>query len=93
VVLKVLGATRRTLTRAFLIEYGLLGLVTAVIAAAIGSLAAYYVITDLMELQFTFLPGTAAATACLGVLVTLVLGFWGTWRALAQKSAPLLRND
>jgi predicted lysophospholipase L1 biosynthesis ABC-type transport system permease subunit len=26
-------------------------------------------------------------------LVALVLGFWGTWRALAQKSAPLLRND
>ena len=93
VVLKVLGARRRTLARAFLVEYGLLGLVTAVIAAAIGSLAAYYVLTDLMELDFTFLPGTAAATACLGVLVTLLLGFWGTWRALAQKSAPLLRND
>ena len=27
------------------------------------------------------------------VLVALVLGFWGTWRALAQKAAPLLRND
>jgi putative ABC transport system permease protein len=93
VVLKVLGARRRTLARAFLVEYGLLGLVTAVIAAAIGTLAAYYVMTDLMELGFTFLPGTAAATACLGVLVALLLGFWGTWRALAQKSAPLLRND
>ena len=93
VVLKVLGARRRTLTRAFLMEYGLLGLVTAVIAAAIGSLAAYYVMTDLMELSYTFLPGTAAATACLGVLVALLLGFWGTWRALAQKAAPLLRND
>ncbi|MDX1424594.1 MAG: FtsX-like permease family protein [Kiloniellales bacterium] len=93
VVLKVLGATRRTLARAFLVEYGLLGLVTAVIAAAIGSLAAYYVVTDLMELSFTFLPGTVAATAFLGVLVALVLGFWGTWRALKHKSAPLLRND
>ena len=93
VVLKVLGATRRMLARTFLLEYGLLGLVTAIIAAAIGTLAAYYVMTDLMELSFTFLPGTAAATAGLGVLVALVLGFWGTWRALAQKAAPLLRND
>jgi putative ABC transport system permease protein len=93
VVLKVLGATRRMLARTFLLEYGLLGLVTAIIAAAIGSLAAYYVMTDLMELSFTFLPGTVAATAGLGVLVALVLGFWGTWRALAQKAAPLLRND
>ena len=62
VVLKVLGATRRTLARAFLLEYGLLGLITAVIAGAIGSLAAFYVLTDLMELAFTFLPATAAAT-------------------------------
>jgi len=93
VVLKVLGATRPMLARAFLVEYGLLGLVTAVIAAAVGSLAAYYVLTDLMELGFTFLPGTVAATALLGVLVALALGFWGTWRALSQKSAPLLRND
>ena len=93
VVLKVLGATRATLARIFLVEYGLLGLVTAVIAGAIGSLAAYYVMTELMELEFVLLPGTVAATACLGVLVALLLGFWGTWRALAQKSAPLLRND
>ncbi len=93
VVLKVLGATRRMLARTFILEYGLLGLVTAVIAGAIGSLAAYYVMTDLMELSFTFLPGTAAATASLGVLVALLLGFWGTWRALAQKAAPHLRND
>ena len=87
------SATRRTLARAFLLEYGILGLVTAFLAGAIGSLAAYYVMTDLMELSFTFLPGTTAATASLGVLVALVLGFWGTWRALAQKAAPLLRND
>ncbi len=93
VVLKVLGATRRTLARAFLVEYGLLGLVTSLIAGVIGSLAAYYVLTELMELEFTLLPGTVVATAVVGVLVTLLLGFWGTWRALSQKSAPLLRND
>jgi putative ABC transport system permease protein len=27
------------------------------------------------------------------VAVTLALGFYGTWRALGQKAAPLLRNE
>ena len=39
VVLKVLGATRGRILAAHVLEYGLLGLITAVIAAAIGSLA------------------------------------------------------
>jgi len=93
VVLKVLGATRRTLARAFLIEYGLLGLVSSLFAGVVGSIAAYYVMTELMDLDFTFLPGTVVMTALVGVAMTLLMGFWGTWRALTQKSAPLLRND
>ena len=93
VVLKVLGATRRALAQAFVLEYGLLGLATAVISGAIGTVAAYFVLTDIMEMRFAFLPMAAAGTALLAVLVTMVLGFAGTWRALSHKAAPLLRNE
>src|SRR5207249_8291726 len=41
VVLKVLGATRAAVTRAFLIEHGLLGALAALVACAFGTLAAY----------------------------------------------------
>jgi putative ABC transport system permease protein len=34
----------------------------------------------------------AAATVVLAVVLTIVLGFAGTWRALGQKAAPHLRN-
>ena len=93
VVLKVLGATRRALAQAFVLEYGLLGLATALISAAMGSYAAYFVLTQIMEMRFTFLPMAAAGTALIAVLVTIVLGFAGTWRALSHKAAPLLRNE
>src|SRR3546814_8776333 len=43
VVLKVLGATRRTVAQAFLLEYGLLGLVTAAIAAVVGKIGRAHV--------------------------------------------------
>ena len=93
VVLKVLGATRRDVTRAFLIEYGLLGLATAAIAAGLGTLAAYLVLTRVMHQDWDFLPAAVATTALLATLLTLTVGYVGTWRALAAKAAPYLRNE
>jgi len=93
VVLKVLGATRRSVAQTFLLEYGLLGLVTAAIAAGIGTLAAYLVLTEIMRADFVFLPGAVVTTALLATAITVGFGFAGTWRALGQKAAPLLRNE
>ncbi len=93
VVLKVLGATRGDVTRAFLIEYGLLGLVTAAIAGVLGSIAAYAVVTRLMRADWEFVPMAVIGTAVLSTTLTIVLGFAGTWRALGAKAAPLLRNE
>jgi putative ABC transport system permease protein len=93
VVLKVLGATRRNVTMAFLLEYGLMGLATALIAAVIGSIAAWVVMTRVMDGDFVLLPWSIAVTAIAATAVTLVFGYAGTWRALRQKSAPLLRNE
>jgi putative ABC transport system permease protein len=93
VVLKVLGATRRDVTRAFLIEYGLLGLATAALAAVLGTVAAYLVLTRIMHQDWTFLPAATLATAMLATVLTLAVGYIGTWRALGAKAAPYLRNE
>lgn len=93
VVLKVLGATRPTVGKAFLLEYGLMGLVTAVIAAVIGTAAGWVIVTQVMEIDFRFLPLSVAATMAIAVGVTLLFGFAGTFRALSVKAAPLLRNE
>ena len=45
VVLKVLGAPRGALAAAFLIEHGLVGLLTALVAAGLGTVAAYALVT------------------------------------------------
>jgi putative ABC transport system permease protein len=93
VVLKVLGATRRSVGQAFVLEYGLMGLVTALIAAVIGSLAGWVIVTQVMGVGFTFLPGAVALTLAIAVAVTLLFGFAGTFRALSVKAAPMLRNE
>lgn len=93
VVLKVLGATRADIARAYLAEYAILGVATAVIAAALGSAASWAVLTQVMNADWQATPGAALLIAAGGVAVTVALGFVGTWRALGAKAAPVLRTE
>ncbi|MDE0385938.1 MAG: hypothetical protein OXI22_18800 [Defluviicoccus sp.] len=78
---------------AYCIEYGLLGAATAVIAGLVGTLAAWAVVTRMMQFEWLFQPWIAAATVAGAAALTLAFGFLGTWRALGDKAAPLLRNE
>ncbi len=93
VLLKVLGATRGTILAAFLLEYGLLGLVVGLVGAAVGSLAAAFVVLRLVRIDWVFLPGPLLWTVALSALLTLVIGFAGTWHALGAPPAPYLRDE
>jgi putative ABC transport system permease protein len=92
VILKTLGATRRQLIAAYALEYLLLGGATALFGVVIGSLAAWRVVTDVMNLSYVWLAGPAAAAAFSAVAVTVAFGLIGTFTALGRKPAPVLRN-
>jgi len=93
VILKVLGATRGRIVKTYLLEYGLLGLSTAVIASVVGSIAAAAVVIEVMQGDFVLPPDVLAVTALLAMGITISFGFVGTWRALGQRPAPMLRNE
>jgi putative ABC transport system permease protein len=92
VILKTLGATRLRLLTAYTIEYLLLGTATAAFGVLSGSLAGWLIVAELMHLKFVWLPVPALAATAAAVLVTVVLGLAGTFKALGQKPAPILRN-
>jgi putative ABC transport system permease protein len=92
VILKTLGATRLRLLAAYTIEYLLLGTATAAFGVLSGSLAGWLIVSDLMHLTFAWLPAPAVAAALAAVVVTVALGLVGTFTALGQKPAPMLRN-
>src|SRR5690606_760921 len=74
VMLKALGATRPVLLPAFSLEYGLLGLATAFFALLAGTAASWYVVTRVMEMEFTIYPSVGATAAATALAVTLGLG-------------------
>lgn len=93
VVFKVLGATRGRILQAFVLEYGLLGALIGVVAAVVGSVASWALLTFRLEAPWTFMAGPVLGTVAACVATVVVVGFAGTWRALGEKAAPRLRND
>jgi putative ABC transport system permease protein len=57
-----------------------------------GSAAGWLIVTELMHLKFAWQPLPATAATAAAVLVTVALGLAGTFSALGQKPAPVLRN-
>ena len=92
VVLKTLGATRRTLIGAFTLEYMMLGLATAVFALLAGGVAAWFVVTRIMTLPNAFMPEVAVSALVVALVLTVGFGLLGTWRVLGHKPAQVLRE-
>ena len=92
VVLKTLGATRRTLLYVYLMEYLFLGLATALFGLIAGTAIAYILLSWVLKLSFSLLLGEAFLAAFFAVGFATVLGLIGTWRILNQKPAVYLRE-
>lgn len=92
VILKTLGATRARLLGAYALEYLMIGLATAVFGVFAGSIAAWLIVTRLMNLGFAWQSGSAAGVVLAALIVTVGLGLLGTLVALTQKPATVLRN-
>ncbi len=91
-ILKALGATRRDIMAATLLEYAAVGLCAALVAYGLGLAAAWAIVAVQMNASFAALPQIGALTALGGLAVALLLGLVGAWTTLGAKPAPLLRQ-
>jgi len=93
IVLKTLGATRRQIRGAWLVEFGAIGLWAGVLAALVGTLASWGVVHFVMRSDWVFLPGVLGLTLVGCTALMLLFGYAGTASALRARPAPFLRND
>jgi len=93
VIFKVCGATRRDILLAFASEFTLLGLAAGLISALVGSLAALAILKGPLDVPYSTHPLVVFGTLVAGVGLTLLLGLFGTWKALGQKPATFLRRE
>ena len=76
----------------YAMEYAVLGAVTALFAVGAGWVTAWLVTTQVMNIPFTFSASAAFGVVGLAVVLTVTFGLIGTFRALGEKPAPVLRN-
>ena len=93
VIMKVLGASRGDIVRAYLIEYGLLGGLAAVIAAFLGLFGTWAFVTQVLEMEFHVDWLVIVGVIVAAVLLTIAVGVATTWSALSVKPARFLREE
>ena len=88
----MLGGSRGQILTAYLVEYGLVGLIAGVAGVALGAAAAWPIVTRVFEAEFAIdwggvlmLLGAAAGLAALG-------GVLAALHALSKRPAPVLRE-
>jgi len=93
VLLKTLGASRAQIRAAWLVEFGAVGLASGILAAIVGSAAAWGVVRFVMRGDFVLQPGRLLATLVIALVLLLVSGYVGTASALRTRAAPVLRQE
>ncbi len=92
-VLKVVGATRWDILKAYVIEFILLGALTGTIAIVLGAVSAYCVITYLMEMSWQLPFAIPVTTVAGSAAVTLLFGMASIWLAMSARPSQVLRNQ
>ncbi len=93
VILKALGATRRRILTAHVIEYLLLAAVAALFAVGLGTIAAWVTVSQVMDIDFNFSWSAVAAALALATGLVILFGGIGTWGVLRARPVPYLRSE
>lgn len=92
-VLKTLGASRRQIRAAWLVEFGSLGLTAGVLAGVVGTAASWAVMHYILHTDWVFLPVTLIYMMAGALAMMLSFGYGAIAAALRAKPASLLRNE
>lgn len=93
VILKALGAIRRRILIAHVLEYLLIAAATAGFAVVFGALAAWVALEGVMDVPFVFSFTAVALALGLSSGLVVLLGGLGTWQVLNARPVPYLRSE
>jgi putative ABC transport system permease protein len=92
-LLRTLGATRRQVIRILLTEYACLGLLSAAAALLLASGAAWALVRFAFDGRFAFPALPLAALGSGVVLLTLLVGLWGSAEVVRRAPLEVLRAE
>lgn len=93
VVLKAIGATRAAVARSFAAEYALLGCVGGLVGCGLASALSWGVLIWIFDLSWSLQPRVLAAALGATIAMTVLVGFFSTFRILGQPPLAVLRHE
>ena len=93
VLLKVLGATSKRILAASLIEHVILATAASLVAIVVGGLSAWLIVRYAIEVPFAWSSFAVLQAAGVSLILVLVIGGYGTFRALRARALPYLRAE
>ncbi|MHB1326751.1 MAG: ABC transporter permease [Gemmatimonadales bacterium] len=93
VLLKTLGATRAQVLRIMVAEYAALGIMAAVVAIALSSVAGWALATFVFDARYDLPIGPLSGLTVLLVGLTLLVGLWSSAEVLKRPPLAILRSD
>ncbi|MFT4080873.1 ABC transporter permease [Rhodomicrobium sp.] len=93
VVLRTLGASKRRVITAHLLEYLMLAACLSAVAAALGLLAAWVIVKYVMGLTFVVSLSALLQPSAIETIFVTALGALGTFKVLSAKPAQYLRSE
>jgi putative ABC transport system permease protein len=91
-LLKVVGATRKDILKAYIFEFIILGVATGVVAIILGSVAAYGIVVGIMEMQWIFSLDIPLLTVIAAIIITMSIGMFSIYKAMSVRPAQVLRG-
>ena len=92
-ILRTLGATRRTVAGVFAVEYACLGLAAGIGGSLLAAALAWAVLRFVLDAPWVVEPLTFALGLVVPTAVALAVGSLATWRLLGEKPLPVLRRE
>lgn len=93
VIMKVLGTRRALMMKTVLSEFSALGLLAGIVALIAGTVAAYFTITTMMDMDWRFNINLAIGVIIVSLLITLSFASLALWRLFKIRPIEYLRNE
>ncbi len=93
VILKALGATRTVIAQSFAVEYALLGTLGGLLGSVLASVLSWAVLETVFDLSWSLQPAILATGCAATVTLTVLVGFFSTYRILGQPPLAVLRHE
>ncbi len=93
VLLKTLGATRAQVLRIMVAEYAALGIMAALVAIVLSSVAGWALARFVFDARYDLPIGALSGLTALLVGLTLLVGLWSSAEVLKRPPLAILRSD